>query len=37
MHTIAVNEETHEIYLPLTRVGNRPVLRIMRYNANAID
>ncbi len=35
MHTVAVNEETHEIYLPLTRVGNRPVLRIMRYNANA--
>jgi hypothetical protein len=37
MHTIAVNEETHEIYLPLTRVGNRPVLRIMRYNPNASD
>jgi DNA-binding beta-propeller fold protein YncE len=35
MHTIAVNEETHEIYLPLTRVGNRPVLRIMRYNPQA--
>ena len=32
MHTVAVNEETHEMYLPLTRVGNRPVLRIMRYN-----
>ncbi|HWZ20404.1 MAG TPA: hypothetical protein VNW73_16530 [Ktedonobacteraceae bacterium] len=32
MHTVAVNEETHELYLPLTRVGNRPVLRIMRYN-----
>ncbi|GAC1391040.1 MAG: hypothetical protein NVSMB38_10410 [Ktedonobacteraceae bacterium] len=31
-HTIAVNEETHEIYLPLSRVGGRPVLRIMRYN-----
>jgi hypothetical protein len=37
MHTVAVNEETHEIYLPLTRLGNRPVLRIMRYNANASD
>lgn len=37
MHTVAVNEETHEIYLPLTRVGNRPVLRIMRYNPNASD
>lgn len=33
-HTIAVNEETHEIYLPLPRLGNRPVLRIMRYNVN---
>ncbi len=31
-HTIAVNEQTHEIYLPLVRVGNRPVLRIMQYN-----
>jgi ABC transporter len=31
-HSIAVNEETHEIYLPLVRVGGRPVLRIMRYN-----
>jgi hypothetical protein len=37
MHTVTVNEETHEIYLPLTRVGNRPVLRIMRYNPNASD
>ena len=32
MHTVAVNEVTHEMYLPLTRVGNRPELRIMRYN-----
>jgi len=36
-HTIAVNEQTHEIYLPLVRVGNRPVLRIMRYNPNAAN
>ena len=35
-HTIAVNEGTHEIYLPITRVGNRPVLRIMRYNPNGV-
>ncbi len=35
-HTIAVDEGTHEIYLPITRVGNRPVLRIMRYNANGV-
>ncbi len=33
-HTIAVNEETHEVYVPLVRVGNRPVLRILRYNPN---
>lgn len=33
-HTITVNEQTHEVYLPLVRVGNRPVLRIMRYNPN---
>jgi hypothetical protein len=33
-HTIAVNEQTQEIYLPLVKEGNRPVLRILRYNAN---
>jgi hypothetical protein len=32
MHTLAVNEQTHELYIPLTRMGGRPVLRIMRYN-----
>ena len=32
METVAFNEETLELYLPLTRIGNRPVLRIMRYN-----
>jgi DNA-binding beta-propeller fold protein YncE len=31
MHTIAINAQTHEIYLPLPRVGGRPVLRIMHY------
>ncbi len=36
-HTIAVNEETHEIYLPLPRVGGRPVLRIMRYSPNGAE
>ncbi len=35
-HSIAVNEETHEIYLPLTRMGGRPILRIMRYNPQGI-
>jgi hypothetical protein len=35
-HTIAVNEQTHEIYLPLPRLGGRPVLQIMRYNTNGL-
>lgn len=35
-HTIAINEQTQEIYLPLVKEGNRPVLRILRYNANAV-
>lgn len=34
-HTIAVNEVTHEVYLPIPRLGNRPVLRIMQYNPEA--
>ena len=33
-HTLAINEQTQEIYLPLVKEGNRPVLRILRYNAN---
>ena len=33
-HSIAINEQTQEIYLPLPKVGNRPVLRILRYNPN---
>lgn len=28
-HTIAVNSQTHDIYLPLENIGNRPVLRVM--------
>jgi hypothetical protein len=35
-HSIAVNEQTQEIYLPLVRVGGRPVLRIMKYNPNGV-
>lgn len=31
-HTLAVNEQTQEIYLPLVKEGNRPVLRILHYN-----
>jgi hypothetical protein len=32
-HTVAVDPITHEVYLPVPRLGNRPVLRIMRYYA----
>ena len=28
-HTVAVNQQTHNIYLPRERVGNQPVLRIL--------
>lgn len=31
-HTIAINEATHEVYVPIPRLGNRPVLMILRYN-----
>ena len=33
-HSIAINEQTQEIYLPLAKEGNRPVLRILRYDAS---
>ncbi|HKV59090.1 MAG TPA: hypothetical protein VJO32_12445 [Ktedonobacteraceae bacterium] len=33
-HSIGINEQTQEIYLPLAKQGNRPILRILRYNAN---
>lgn len=31
-HSLVVNEQTQEVYLPLVREGGRPVLRIMRYD-----
>jgi DNA-binding beta-propeller fold protein YncE len=31
-HSLAVDENTHTIYIPLTDVGGRPVLRIEQYN-----
>lgn len=31
-HSLMVNQQTHEVYLPLAKEGNRPVLRIMRYD-----
>ena len=34
-HTIAIDEETQEIFLPQS-VGGRPVLRIGRYNPNGV-
>jgi DNA-binding beta-propeller fold protein YncE len=32
-HTISVNPETHEVYLPLKNVNGHPVLRIMKPTA----
>ena len=32
-HTIAVDDVTHDLYAPVSRLGNRPVLRIMHYDA----
>jgi hypothetical protein len=31
-HSLIVDQQTQEIYLPLIREGGRPVLRIMRYD-----
>lgn len=36
-HTVAINQQTHEIYLPLPSLGGRPTLRIMTYNANGMN
>lgn len=33
-HTLAVDEATQLIYLPLVEVGGRPTLRIVKYNPN---
>jgi hypothetical protein len=35
-HTIAIDEATQLIYLPQPSVGERPVLRIIRYVANGV-
>ena len=32
-HTVAVDPVTHDVYLPVPRLGHRPVLRIMHYYA----
>jgi len=34
-HTIAIDEETQYLYLPLN-TGGRPTLRIVKYNPNGI-
>jgi hypothetical protein len=33
-HTLAIDEKTQLIYLPLADIGGRPTIRIARYNAN---
>ena len=35
-HTIAIDEATQFIYLPQPSVGDRPILRIMKYVANGV-
>ena len=35
-HTIAIDEATQKIYLPQPVVGNRPILRIIRYEADGV-
>ena len=33
-HTLAIDEKTQLIYIPLPDVGGRPIIRIARYNPN---
>jgi len=35
-HTVAIDEATHRVFLPLTNVGGRPVLRVVRYDPNGV-
>jgi DNA-binding beta-propeller fold protein YncE len=35
-HTIAINEQSQLIYLPQPSLGDRPVLRIIKYVANGV-
>jgi hypothetical protein len=35
-HTVAVDDVTHDLYVPVPRLGNRPVLRIVHYDAAGI-
>jgi DNA-binding beta-propeller fold protein YncE len=36
-HSIAVDDSTHNIYIPLTDVGSRPVMRVEHYNQNGTN
>jgi DNA-binding beta-propeller fold protein YncE len=36
-HTIVINEDTQEIYVPLASLGDRPVLRIVQYIPNGVE
>lgn len=36
-HTIFINEDTQEIYVPIPNVGDRPVLRILQYVPNGTE
>jgi hypothetical protein len=36
-HTIAIDEQTHQLYIPIPRLGGRPVLRILQYNSDGIE
>lgn len=35
-HTLAIDEATQLIYLPQPSVGDRPVLRVIRYDSNGV-
>jgi len=35
-HTVAIDEATQLIYLPQPSIGDRPVLRVIRYDANGV-
>jgi hypothetical protein len=37
VHSISVNEETHDLYVPLPRMGGRPVLRILQVESNLLN
>lgn len=35
-HTLAVDERTQLVYMPLADVGGRPIIRIAKYNVNGV-